>query len=285
MIKSVEELAYGGKYHKYFWDPTVNPKATVTSGLADCDCFVLGEIASEGLPQPVSSPKDADTWHLKVTNGWYAKPYNAKDVEVGDVIQWVKGCHVARVCKIQNGVVYINGSFYTGIHGKAYYNGKFDTRTGIKSLKELWDFMYSKYPSRVFHSWSLDTESKYVGYKPDYIIKKPAVIPVERNKEVNQIQVLTNEQNVRNKNNQIIGVSRKGYYNVLSTKKDSAYTWYEVETNKWIAGVTGRVIYYPGQKNAEEIKKLQQEIAALETEKAKIEKQITELQKKLKAIS
>ena len=285
MIKSIEELAYGGKYHKYFHDSTVNPKATITDGLADCDCFVLGEILSEGLPSPVSSPKNADTWHKKLTNGWYVIPFNANKVEVGDVIQWVKGCHVARVSKIKNGVIYINGSFYTGIHGRAYYNGSFDKRTGIKSMKELWEYMYSKYPSRVFHNWKLDTESSYVGSKPENIIKPPKVTPVEKNKSVDQINILTNEQNIRDKNNKIIGVSRKGYYNVLSTKKDSTYTWYEIENGKWVAGVTGRVIYYPGEKNAAEIKKLQDEIKALEKQKADIEKQINTLQLKLKAIS
>ena len=279
MITDIKDLAYGGKYHKYFWDVSVNPKATITSGLADCDCFVLGDIASEGLPQPVSSPKNADTWHLKVTNGWTVKPYNTKDVEVGDVIQWIKGCHVARVCKIENGTIYISGSFYTGIHGRAYYNGKFDVRTGINSLKELWDFMYSKYPSRVLHVWSVATESKYVGYQPDNIIKKPTVLTVAKNENVNQINVLTNVQNIRNSKDQIIGTARKGYYNVISTKRDSQYTWYEVEKGKWIAGVSGRVVYYPAKNaNQEEIEKIEKEIKSLEARIAALKKKLKDLQ-------
>ena len=146
--------------------------------------------------------------------------------------------------------------------------------------------MYAKYPSRVLHVWSVETESKYVGYQPEYVIKKPVVVPVEQNKAVNQIKVLTNEQNIRDNNNKIVGVSRKGFYNVISTKKDSQYTWYQVEKGKWIAGVTGRVIYYPAENAyATEIKEIKEKISSLEAKKADIEKQITELKNRLKEIS
>ena len=268
MITDINGLEYGGKYHRYFWDKSVNPLATVESGLADCTCFVLGDCAYDKLPQPVSPVKNANLWHTCTTNGWYVVPFSEDNVEVGDIVEWAEGCHVARVTKIVDGTIFISGSFYTGIHGRAMWNGQFDTRDGINSLQELSDFMITNYPTRFFHYWSLENENRWVGYSPTYILKQPSSVnPVPQNTKVDQIEVLTNEQNIRNNDDQIVGVAKAGFYNVLRIAHSSYnnYDWYEVEPNRFIAGVQGRVIYHPGtDPESEEVKKLKARIAELE---------------------
>ena len=276
MITDIKGLEYGGKYHKYFWDPSVNPEATIRDGLADCTCFVLGDVAYDGLPRPVSPIPNANKWHTCVTNGWSVIQFDKDKVELGDIIEWENGCHVARVTKIQDGTIFISGSFYTGMHGKAWWNGSFDTRT-FTSLQEMSDWMIQNYPVRFFHYWSLENENSWVGYSPSYILKKPqSITPVKRDTSKDQIKVLTNEQNIRTANNEIVGIAAKGYYNVIrivhSTKNN--YDWYEVEPDRYIAGVEGRVVYYPADNsNDEEIRRLQARIAELE----KILKQINTL--------
>lgn len=277
MITNIKGLEYGGKYHKWFWDPSINPEATIKEGLADCTCFVLGDVAHDGLPQPVKPIKNANLWHTVVTNGWSVLPFKKENVALGDIIEWTNGCHVARVTDIDDdGTIYISGSFYTGMHGKAYWNGGFDIRT-FTSLKEMSDWMVENYPVRFFHHWSLENENSWVGYAPTYILKMPQTVqPVKRDTSKNQIRVLTNEQNIRTASNQVVGVASKGYYNVIrivhSTKND--YDWYEVDPDRYIAGMAGRVIYYPkADAENDEIKRLRARVDELE----KILKQINSL--------
>ena len=268
MITDIQGLEYGGKYHRYFWDKSVNPLATITSGLADCTCFVLGDVAHDNLPQPVNPVRNANLWHTCVTNGWSFIPFSKEKVELGDILEWTNGCHVARVSKIIDDTIYISGSFYTGIHGKSMWNGKWDTRDGLNTLQELSDFMIANYPTRFFHYWSLENENRWVGYEPAYILKPPvSVKPVPQDTTKDQIEVLTNEQNIRNANDQIIGVAKAGFYNVIKISHSSynIYDWYEVEPDRFIAGVKGRVVYYPGvDPDSEEVKKLKARIAELE---------------------
>ena len=35
-----------------------------------------------------------------------------------------------------------------------------------------------------------------------------------------------------------------GYYNIISTKNNDGYTWYEIEKNRWVANVTDSVSVY-----------------------------------------
>ena len=271
MITSINGLEYGGKYNKYFWDVNVNPLATISNCLANCTTFVIGDVLSDKLPMPISMLRNANSWHNYVTNGWTVHDFDYNSVQVGDILEWTSGCHVARVTKIKNSQVYVSGSFYTGIHGRAYYGGGFDTRDGLNSLQEVSDFMIKNYPVRFFHFWELEEENRWVGYSPRYILRPPTqtVTPVDRNELVDQIQVLTNEQNVRDKDNNILGFAKKGWYNVLSTIDKNGYTWCEVEENKYIALIPDRVIYYQASS---EIEKLKEENKQLKADMQKIYK-------------
>ena len=292
MITDIKGLEYGGKWHKYFWDPSVNPEATVRDGLADCTCFVLGDVAAEGLPRPVSPIPNASDWHTCLTNGWHAIPYKASDVEVGDIIEWTNGCHVVRVSKIEGGKIYISGSFYTGIHGKAYYNGKFDVRTGINTLQQLSDYMIKNYPVRFFHYWTVEDENRWVGYSPKYILKKPVnVKPVSRDTSVDQVEVLiAGEQNIRNNNNTVVGVAEKGWYNSYGSKDSNGYTWYRIGDDRWIAGMKNRVVFYPAtiKEDAQDTdltRELKAEISSLKTNISELKEKLTGLEGKLKDIN
>ena len=273
MITSIKGLEYGGKYHRYFWDVSVNPLATIPNCLANCTMFVIGDILADGLPMPVSYIGNANTWHLHLTNGWTLHEFDYKKVQVGDILEWTNGCHVARVTKIDKGQIYISGSFYTGIHGKATWEGSFDTRDGLNSLKEVSDFMITNYPTRFFHHWELENENVWVGASPRYIIRKSGsnIDPVERDESVDQIEVLTNEQYIRTNDNVIVGVAQKGFYNVLDIKHSTKnkYEWYEVADDRYIAGVEGKVIYLKAEN---EISALRKENAQLKADMKKIYK-------------
>lgn len=74
--------------------------------------------------------------------------------------------------------------------------------------------------------------------------------PVEKNDKVNQVEVVCGDTTLRcrtghSTNDEIIGFIKEGYYNIVSTYEDEEYTWYEVENDKWIAGVDGCVVYHP----------------------------------------
>lgn len=274
MITSIKGLEYGGKYNKFFWDINNNPLASIKNCLPNCTCFVIGDILSDGLPMPVNPVRNANQWHLYLTNGWTLHNFDIKNVQVGDILEWTNGCHVARVSHIEdNGTIFVSGSFYTGIHGKAMYEGEFDTRDGLNSLKEVSDFMITNYPTRFFHFWTLENENSWVGSSPRYILRQPQniIYPVERNTNVNQIEVLTNEQRIRNSNNEIMGIAKKGFYNVLDIKHSTKneYEWYEIAEDRYIAGVEGRVVYLEADND---LKALLKENAELKADIKKIYK-------------
>lgn len=274
MITSIKGLEYGGKYHRFFWDVVNNPLATIKNCLANCTTFVIGDILVDNLPIPVTEIGNANTWHLHITNGWTLHDFEYSKVQIGDVIEWTNGCHVARVTKIVNGQIYISGSFYTGIHGKATWDDKFDTRDGLNSLKEVSDFMITNYPTRFFHHWEIENENIWVKDSPRYILRPPTSIivePVERDESVDQIEVLTNQQYIRTNDNVIVGVAQKGYYNVLQIKHSTKneYDWYEVADDRYIAGVEGRVVFLKAENTLEALKR---ENAQLKADMQKIYK-------------
>lgn len=241
----VEDFAIDGKYKEYAWNVLKNPNATIQNGLANCTTMAIALSYVLKTPYPVTRIVSANNWHRVLINGWTAKPYGSCDIKVGDIIEWDQHVHVATVIAIKEGEPYLGCSWYTGEHGVSVYNGQYDTRN-FYSLKELSDFMIKNYPFRTYHECSLYEEANRVGGLPEYVLSAPETIPtVSRDPNRNQIQVLTNEQNIRDGENNIVGVAQSGFYNVLSTKELNGYIWYEVKKNRFIAGVEGRVVYLP----------------------------------------
>ena len=249
MKYNINDLSYGGKYHNECWNPQYNPEANIPNALANCTTAVIAFCLIEKNPLPVSVISNASNWHNLLTNGWRCINFDRSKVKVGDVIQWVDKCHVCQVADIKDGTIYINGSFYTGEHGVAYYNGKYDTRTRFTSLQELSNFMTDKYPTRFYHYWTLDKEAEMAGGQPEHILVCPnTVSPVERNTNVNQIETTDEGLRIRTEpslNGEVVGHVQLGYYNVLSQKEADGYTWYQLANNRWCANVS--VIYLPAQ--------------------------------------
>lgn len=261
MRKSIEGLEYP---NKYYWDIHLNPYASVLNGLADCTAFSYGAIIEDGHRPVVSRVCNADSYHKYLINGWSYIPYDESKVEKGDIIEWSKKCHVAVVSDSKKN---ISGSFYTGIHGRAYFDGKFDTRN-FRSLEEMSDWMVANYPTRFFHYWSIEEESRWCGGSPDYILKHP-LYSVSEDKSRDQIFVSGDDMNVRNDLNEVLKRAEKGYYNVLGWKDANGYRWYEVEKGKYIANVPERVTYIP--KQTDEVTRLQTRITELENKLKEIE--------------
>lgn len=134
--------------------------------------------------------------------------------------------------------------------------------TGIDGKN--WSGKASNYSGSAFYSCSYKYSSKYgyylgSAYKFQGFIYPPidfgefAVQAVERSSQHNQIRVNIDNLNVRTgagTNYTRLGYAEMGYYNVLSQKKDTAYTWYEVEVNRWVASTQNWTTYYPKEEPA-----------------------------------
>ena len=277
MRYTIEDLKYGGKYHAFFWGD-LNPNATVQNGLGNCTTMAYGDCLVDGW-QPVSRIVNANNWHNYALG--IVLPFDIAKVEKGDVLEWVDKCHVAKVDDIINGVIYLNSSWYTGIHGVAIYNGSWDSRP-FSNTKELSDFMFANYPTRTHHYWSLEEECRGVGGVPQYIIKKPNIIASDgEDKNINQIEVLTDEQNVRvepNTNCEIAGIAQSGFFNVYGQVSDGKRIWYQIKNNLYIAGVDGRVVYVEGVSDVE---KLRREVELLTKRNAELMNAIEKARKDL----
>lgn len=250
MKYSLNDLKYGGKYHPFFWEGV-----SISNGMANCTIMTYGDCMVDGW-QPVSRVVNANNWHNYALG--IVVPFDYSKVEEGDVLEWVDGCHVAKVDEITDGVIYLNCSWYTGVHGVAVYNGVWDTRP-FSSLQELSDFMITNYPTRFYHRWSLEDECRGVGGYPQYIIKRPNIIKQDgEDKNIDQIKVLTDEQNVRTQPNtsaEIVGIAESGFYNVYGTIFDGKYNWYQIKNTLYIAGVNGRVVYIESEDDIRKLKK------------------------------
>lgn len=79
----------------------------------------------------------------------------------------------------------------------------------------------------------------------------PMAKPVERNDQVNQLQVIKNKLRIRTEPNlkgDILGFAELGYYNDLETCEADGYTWHKVANNNWLADVDGYVKLLPKQE-------------------------------------
>lgn len=258
--------------NRFYWDINLNPYASIVNGLADCTAFSYGAIIEDGHRPVVSRVCNANNFHKYLINGWSYIPFDEEKLEIGDIVEWSAKCHVAVVSDKEKN---ISGSFYTGMHGRAYYNGKFDTRSFV-SLKEMSDWMVANYPTRFFHHWSIEEESRWCGGSPEYILKHP-LYSVPEDKTRPQIHVLTDDMNVRDNSNNVLKRAENGFYNVLGTKESGGYTWYEVEKGKYIAGYPGRVVFIP------EADDVLQRLQFLENENAELKSKLDQIGKILNA--
>ena len=103
--------------------------------------------------------------------------------------------------------------------------------------------------------------------------------PVERNEYIDQLEVVAEVLNARNKgttSGKRLGYINKGIYNILNTTTADGYTWFEVEPSVWIAYNEEWEKLYPRKETEEE--KLKKEIAILTNENVKLNNNIKHLE-------
>lgn len=127
-----------------------------------------------------------------------------------------------------------NGLEETKTSESAYEGSTFYTKTRKKGKDGNWG-MSSKYKFQCFI------------YNP-HIVEIEKTKPVERNDQVNQLQVIKDKLRIRTSpslKSDILGFAELGYYNDLETCKANGYTWHKVADNNWLADVSGYVELLP----------------------------------------
>ena len=134
-----------------------------------------------------------------------------------------------------------------------------------------------------------------IKYSPYTWTVEPTYVgtPVKRDEYKNQLQVIATVLNAR-KTPELkgtrLGFINPGIYDIISSKSNDDYTWYEVEKNMWIAYNKDWEIILPKSKTEvdilkEEIVKLNKQIADLNNGLAQANKDNLVLKDKLKQIN
>lgn len=157
-------------------------------------------------------------------------------------------------------------------NGYHLHIGVSDTTTKIynwNTLKALCNYD----PEPHFYKWK---NVEYIGewyttrkFIEDYQIKYP--YPVERNEEVDQVQVLIDYLYLRDapSGNAYADFTVKGIYNILDRQQKGNYNWYKIGENFWIASGGTRTKDLPSSQSKE----------------AQLEQQVEELQSKVGDLS
>lgn len=144
---------------------------------------------------------------------------------VGAIICWGGGnenCgHVEVVERVDsNNQIYTSGSDYGGT---AFYNALRNNSNGRWGLSSAFYFMGFIYQPEDVQEW---------------INGAKVVEPVERDEYKTQIEVIVDNLRVRTSpslNGAILGLAKKGYYNILDITNADGYTWYRIADHQWVA--------------------------------------------------
>lgn len=169
--------------------------------------------------------KDADYLYITLT---HMNEDNLKKVKKGDILK--KGTKV--LMEGTDGQATGNHFHITANLGK-YYGL-------LKNSNGKWCYTYDKslLPHEAFY-----VDSKYTTIKNSNGSKfkeKPTDkvgTPVSRDKNKNQLEIIVDNLRVRNKGTttgSILGYANKGIYNYSKINQANGYTWYEIESNKWV---------------------------------------------------
>ena len=109
--------------------------------------------------------------------------------------------------------------------------------------------------------------------------------PVERDEYKNQIEVVAEVLNARDKgttSGKRLGYINKGIYNILNETTADGYTWFEVEPNIWIAYNEEWETLYPRKETEEEklrkeVENLKEEVIQLEIDIQNLEQNVVDL--------
>lgn len=155
--------------------------------------------------------------------------------------------------------------------------GKTGNATGIH-LHFSW-FKYADY------SKSMNNRT-YYDYNTYVFPSDKVGTPVQRNENVNQIEVTATVLNGRKApslKGTILGYVNVGIYNILQEAIADGYTWYEIEKDLWIAYNKDWENLLP--KKESEIDILKKENEALKKKNDELNKQVTSLQNRMNQIN
>lgn len=108
--------------------------------------------------------------------------------------------------------------------------------------------------------------------------------PVERNLYVEQAEVLIDNLRARTApNGDKLGYINKGIYNIIDTKRDGDYTWYNVEPNIWIAYNEEWTTHLTAIEEKPSAEKIQDDLEKAKKENQELKIKIMELEKELEA--
>lgn len=111
------------------------------------------------------------------------------------------------------------------------------------------------------------------------------VSPVERNENVAQIETTDDSLRIRTQPSleaEIVGHVQLGFYNVLDSKENDGYTWYEISKDRWCANITTK--YLP--KNEDDfIEQIRKWSNAMIEKSKKDEQTIDDMKKDFEKIS
>lgn len=209
-----------------------NPVDKEADALANCIAFAVGrfnEVAEAGWCHWFGS-MDAKSFYI-VARDTYHFPVGTEP-KIGAIACWSGGSngqgHVASV-EVNNK----NGTWKLAMSGHNAYVFKV-----VNASKK--------------NNWGMPKSYKFQGfvYNP-YIQFAEITKPVERNVEVNQLEVIKNKLRIRTEPNlkgEILGFAELGYYNDLETCEADGYTWHKVDENNWLAQVDGYVQIFPKEE-------------------------------------
>lgn len=159
-------ILYGERFARFYWDHDLNPYASSSYCMANCTAYAYGRAMEIGGPAPLvaGAYPSAYRWHAYLANGWTAIPYDVRNVEPGDILQYgdiyagnTSQNHVAFVERVQLGQITTSNSNYT-------------SRDTSLSLQQICDYFQSSayLQDRFFHV----SNELYAG-TPTWILKNP----------------------------------------------------------------------------------------------------------------
>jgi len=217
------------------WSPCIkgNPLDKDCDALANCVSYEIGRFNEE------TNQGGITFWASMNAENFYANAYKwgletGQEPKIGACMCWSGG----EPAKASDGLGHVANC------EKVYSSTKVDkSDSGYKS----YIFKYKTVNKGSDGNWGMSKKYKFLGfvYNPNIIYMTN---PVERNQEVNQLQVIKNKLRMRiepNLKGEILGFAELGYYNDLETCEADGYIWHKVAENNWLAEVDGYVKLLP----------------------------------------
>lgn len=127
----------------------------------------------------------------------------------------------------------------------------------------LTEYNFPKKKEFNISTWNLNEQRSGLGKLLGFLhLPVNTVLPVERNKKVNQIRTTDNSLRIRTSPEELKDLSNVyshvqiGYYNVLSKTKNGQHTWYEIAKGLYVADITTE--YLPADKGESIVEKFRE---------------------------